>query len=105
MSIDLTSMSRAELVQLKSDVEKAIVAAESRERKDALKAAQDAAAQYGFSLEDLAGGKPAAGKRSKSGPKYRNPENPTQTWSGLGRKPNWVHAALAEGRDMAELEI
>ena len=23
-------------------------------------------------------------------PKYRNPENPLQVWSGRGKRPNWV---------------
>jgi len=29
-------------------------------------------------------------QRKKAAPKYRNSENPAQTWNGSGRKPNWV---------------
>lgn len=105
MSIDLANMSRAELQQLRKDVDKALVAAEQKERKNALKAAQEAAAKFGFSLEDLSDIAKPISKRAKAGPKYCNPENPTQTWSGLGRKPNWVHEALANGRDISDLEI
>jgi len=40
-----------------------------------------------------------------AGPKYRNPENPAETWSGKGKRPGWVEAFLAEGRSLASLEI
>jgi hypothetical protein len=40
-----------------------------------------------------------------AGPKYRNPENPAETWSGKGSRPAWVEAALAEGKSLESLEI
>ena len=40
MSLDLTEMSRKELLQLQTDVEKALKDAEQRERTEALKAAE-----------------------------------------------------------------
>ena len=104
--MNLSEMSRSELEQLKADVEQAIVAAADRDRKEALVAARNAAAEFGFSLDELTGsGKSAPGKRAKSEPKYRNPENPDQTWSGRGRKPNWVHEALQNGREITDLAI
>ncbi|MGZ9032950.1 MAG: H-NS histone family protein [Rhodospirillales bacterium] len=38
-------------------------------------------------------------------PKYRNPDNPEETWSGRGRQPRWVQAALAEGETLDDLAI
>ena len=38
-------------------------------------------------------------------PKYRNPEDPDQTWSGRGRKPEWVNAWLESGKELSELAI
>jgi len=106
MAIDLSAMSRKELLQLQTDVEKALKDAELRERREALKAAEKAAAQFGFSLSELsAEAKPRAASKTKTPPKYRNPENPAQTWSGRGRKPQWVHDALAKGADITDLEI
>jgi hypothetical protein len=40
-----------------------------------------------------------------AGPKYRNPANPAETWSGKGMRPAWVEAALAEGKSLESLEI
>jgi len=107
MAIDLSAMSRKELLQLQKDVEKALKDAEQRERREALAAAEKAAAEFGFSLSDLsADAKPRGGaKKSKTPAKYRNPENPAETWSGRGRKPQWVHDALAKGVDISEMEI
>lgn len=31
--------------------------------------------------------------RRKGKPKYRNPNNPEQTWTGRGKKPNWLKDA------------
>lgn len=47
-----------------------------------------------------------AGKRGPSlPPKYRNPDDPTQTWAGRGLKPRWLVAALAAGRTLDDLLI
>jgi DNA-binding protein H-NS len=44
-------------------------------------------------------------RRKKVQPKYRNPENPEETWSGRGRKPRWVEMALANDRTLEDLAI
>ena len=46
-----------------------------------------------------------AGLIEAGGPKYRNPDNPAQTWSGKGKRPAWVKAALAAGKSLESLEI
>jgi DNA-binding protein H-NS len=38
-------------------------------------------------------------------PKYRNPERPSETWSGRGKQPRWVGAQLRSGRKVDELLI
>ena len=35
-------------------------------------------------------------------PKYRNPDNPLQVWSGRGKKPNWVIKHLAEPANLLQ---
>jgi DNA-binding protein H-NS len=48
-----------------------------------------------------AGKRPAAAsstKGSKVPPKYRNPANPAETWSGRGKHPRWMTAAMANGK-------
>jgi DNA-binding protein H-NS len=65
------------------------------------------AKEAGLSAADitkaLSSGKPtkAAKKGSLAGkkvaPKYRNPANPEQTWTGRGVSPTWVQALKAAG--------
>lgn len=105
MKVDLKTMSRVELLNLRGDIDAAIKDAEKREKQEALKAVQKAAAEFGFSLDEITGSKGAAGPKSKAAPKYRNPDNPTETWSGRGRKPGWIHKALSQGKDISDLEI
>ena len=42
--------------------------------------------------------KKAGKKRGKVAPKYRNPADPSQAWSGRGRQPRWFKAALRKPR-------
>ncbi|MEX0305839.1 MAG: H-NS family nucleoid-associated regulatory protein [Ruegeria sp.] len=105
MAIDLEKMSRKELLELRSQIEKALKSAEARERKAALKAAEKAAAEFGFSLSELSGDGAKSAKSPKAQPKYRNPNDSSQTWTGRGRKPQWVHDVLKAGADISDLEI
>src|SRR5919198_2223238 len=38
-------------------------------------------------------------------PKYRNPSEPSETWSGRGKQPRWLAAALKTGRRIEEFMI
>ncbi|WP_281972537.1 H-NS histone family protein [Ruegeria faecimaris] len=105
MGMNLEKMTRNELLELRANVDVALKAAERRDRKEALKAAQKAAAEFGFSLSELSDGSSRSLKISKTKAKYRNPSNHDQTWSGRGRKPHWVHEALKAGADISDMEI
>lgn len=39
----------------------------------------------------------------KQGRLYRNPKNARETWSGRGRRPEWVEEALASGLELEDL--
>lgn len=101
MTVDLDTLSKDELVQLKSDVEKAIKTIDVRRRAEAKKAAESIAKEYGYSLGDLV----SESGSSKGIARYCNPEDPSQTWTGRGRKPGWVIAAIEAGKTMDDLEI
>src|SRR6202166_5296355 len=38
-------------------------------------------------------------------PKYRNPQAPSETWSGRGKQPRWLVAAIKTGRKMEDFKI
>jgi DNA-binding protein H-NS len=47
------------------------------------------------------------GRRSypKVHPKYRNPQQPFETWSGRGKQPRWVTNLLRSGKAIGDLRI
>ncbi len=45
------------------------------------------------------------GIRGKVAPKYRNPDNPAETWAGRGLKPRWLAAALKTGKKLDDFMI
>lgn len=108
MTINLNDLTRKELMALRTEIEKTLRKLHKKEKKDALIAAQKAAADFGFSLEELtskrATGK-AASKTSSFAPKYANPDDETQTWTGKGRQPNWYKMAISAGKTAEDLEI
>ncbi len=112
---ELNKMSRKELEKLKGEVENALSKVAGRELKAARAAAEKAAAAHGFSLAEIAGA-PAPKKRgpkpkskgapkTKAAPKYRNPDDAGQTWTGKGRQPGWFKAAVAGGTDPETMAI
>jgi DNA-binding protein H-NS len=38
-------------------------------------------------------------------PKYRNPNNPSETWSGRGKQPRWLRPQLRAGRRLDDFLI
>jgi DNA-binding protein H-NS len=58
----------------------------------------------GLTLADLF---PAFGekRRGSVAPKYRNPVDHSQTWSGRGRQPRWFKAALRKDKTERSLLI
>lgn len=129
MAIDLTSLSPKELEKLISNASRE----KKRKLKRAPLAAvrkklTKQAIAEGYSLYELFGvGSPAAGtttrapkkaaksagksaaRKTTSGrkvaPKYRNPDNAAQTWTGRGKQPLWFVAAVNGGKTREELQI
>jgi DNA-binding protein H-NS len=70
--------------------------------KDAGLSASDISAAMGAGKKKstkvkVAGAVKKAGPRGKVAPKYKNPADPTQTWTGRGKSPVWVQALKNAG--------
>ncbi len=98
----LGSMSYAQLLELRNRVDAALVAAKAAEKQELRTKIEALAAKAGLTLSDILDTKTSAGnsklKGSKVAVKYRNPKDAEQTWSGRGRQPNWLVAALKKGQ-------
>jgi DNA-binding protein H-NS len=101
--VNLKSMSLDKLVALKDKVEAALISKVAVERR----ALQDGLSkltrfQGGASLSKFA---LRGGARGTVAPKYRNPENHSETWAGRGLKPRWLSAALKSGKSQEDFLI
>ena len=106
---DLESMSPEELRDLRKDIDRAISSFQDRKRQAAVAAAEEAAKSHGFRLTELLSdrkvsrGKAKRGATARPDRLYVNPDNQEETWSGRGRRPRWVNAALDAGRSLDDL--
>ncbi len=116
MDVDLNGMDLEQLRALRKQVDQAIASFETRRKREAMEAIEKAAREHGFNLADLTAGggrgrgrgrKAAGGADEAAGraPRYAHPEDPSQTWSGRGRRPRWVTEQIASGRDLSEFAI
>src|SRR5271169_2766905 len=95
----LKSLSIEKLVALKDQVE-AMLSSKVLEQRRALESELS-------QLGRFKGGKSSKGVRGSSAiaPKYRNPENPAETWAGRGLKPRWLAAAIKSGKKLEDFLI
>lgn len=119
MSIDLSGLSPKELKQLIAQAKKQQNALNKRKPIAQVRSKLAALAKAeGYTIAELFGGakapaapraakaaKPSPNKGRKVQPKYRNPDNPKETWSGRGNQPRWLAAFVAAGRKVEEFAI
>lgn len=101
--MQLEDMSLEELKKLRKDVEKAIETYEARQLADARGKLEAQAKELGYSLEAIVGVSKTG--NAKRPPRYRHPDDPTLTWTGMGRKPKWFVDALEAGQSKDDLKI
>jgi len=99
MAIDLKTLSPKELQALIENANAQMHEARTSQIQSVKQKIEALLGSSGLSLEDIypSRGKKAAGKKGKTGsvaPKYRDPSNPSQMWSGRGRQPAWFAKAL-----------
>lgn len=102
MQFDLDSYDLKTLKDLKKKVDRAIDSHDERQKSKAMEAVRAAAEGHGFKLSDLFGEAPT---KKMVPPKYANPDNKEQTWTGRGRAPGWVKMQMEAGKKMEDLEI
>lgn len=127
MAIDLDRMSTKELEDLIHQAKKRRTVLSKRKPLAAVrKRLEQLARAEGYSIAELFGARAAtpgdgsarstaprkAGSRkpskmagTKVAPKYRNPDNASETWSGRGKQPRWLQAQTGAGRALGDFLI
>lgn len=107
MKFDLDKMGKDDLEKLRDDVDQLLQDLREQELKSVRAEMEKLAAAHGLSVDDVFGGKRGGkkGPSSKSAPKFANPEDKTQTWTGKGRQPEWFKSAIAAGASPDSMAI
>lgn len=103
MAKELERMSLRELQEHELKVKKALLTAQDRNRAELRKKIETMVAEAGFKLTDIFGGR--GGKGRTVAAKYVNPDDPSETWTGRGRKPRWLNAKIQEGAKIEKFLI
>nr|VFJ86071.1 MAG: DNA-binding protein H-NS [Candidatus Kentron sp. LFY]VFJ98698.1 MAG: DNA-binding protein H-NS [Candidatus Kentron sp. LFY] len=105
---DLSEIAFQDLVKLRNELDASIDSRREAEKQQLIEEIRQKITERGFTMAEIFGGddlvknlKPHA----PVAPKYHDPDNPEQKWSGRGRKPGWVVALLEKGRTLDELLI
>jgi DNA-binding protein H-NS len=93
-------MSIEKLRDLKDQIE-ATIHAKVTERRHELESEMSKLIRF----EGARGKVGKGGAKGSVAPKYRNPENPTETWAGRGLKPRWLAAAIKKGGKLDDFLI
>ena len=98
-SIDIETLDIGELTELLARAHAELASREKANRKELRAELERRVAAEGYKMGDIFPELAAAsssGARRKRPAKYRDPQSPGQTWSGVGRTPKWVQAILDE---------
>lgn len=110
----LASLSLNELEAIQKKVNREIQKRRTKAQEEGLKKIKLIAAEYGLTATELRGissaklsvtRKKAAKKTGPVAPKYRDPSNAENTWTGRGRKPKWVETFLNGGGRLEQITI
>jgi DNA-binding protein H-NS len=104
-AVNVDRMSLKEINDLEAKIAKAKSAAREKAKSDLKDRIDRLVEGSGFTVAELYGFAARGRGRSKSAAKYANPENKTETWTGRGRKPNWLVARLKKGAKMDDFAI
>lgn len=111
----INNLSIKQLLALKAKVDAAIEKKTGTQKKQqAAREAAKIARKFGFTLSEIVPfesdtapkrARRTGDKRRKVSPKYQNPNEPYQKWSGRGRQPKWVIEHLDAGGTMDSILI
>jgi DNA-binding protein H-NS len=99
MTTDLKTLSPKELLALIANANAQMHVAQATQIQTVKQKIETLLSNNSLTLDEVypSRGKKAAGKKGDKGsvaPKYQNPSDPSQVWSGRGRQPAWFAKAL-----------
>lgn len=105
MATNLESYSAEELEKLIADAQRELEKRRRERRNEVMDEVRRLASTVGVKVEVVDEGGPQRRTRTKTAPKFRNPDDVSQTWTGRGPKPRWFKDALSRGIPESQMLI
>lgn len=103
--MEIDHLNREELQALRGRIQDRLRALEQLDIEKARAEIAEIAKRVGIPLAQLiSSAKSPQAKRERT-IKYRDPSNPSNQWSGGGRRPKWVHDWIDAGKDLKVLLV
>jgi len=103
--LDYDKFDRPQLLQIMKEIPVELKSRDKSMRQELRKRVQKMVEEAGYSVDDVMNTNKTSKPKKTAPPKYRNPEDGSSTWTGRGRKPLWVLAALESGKSLDDLLI
>jgi DNA-binding protein H-NS len=108
--LNLDAMTINEMWQLHEEIGRVLSIRLTSEKRELEKRLAQLRRESEMSQSRLEDGRPKEVARERRKyptvfPKYRNPNKPFETWSGRGKQPRWLAAALKGGQTIEEFVI
>jgi DNA-binding protein H-NS len=99
----IEKLSYVELINLQKRIEEAIAEKRAADAQTTKEQLRQIAEKAGFDIKELFGRR--GSPKGTAVAKYRNPKDSAQTWTGRGRKPNWLVDAVKKGAKLESFAI
>ena len=99
----IEKLSYVELINLQKRIEEAIGEKRAADAQTTKEQLRQMAEKAGFDIKELFGKR--GSPKGAGVAKYRNLKDSAQTWTGRGRKPNWLVDAVKKGAKTESFKI
>lgn len=103
--LDLQDKSLDELQSLVAEAQAALQAKQNAMRKEVMAEMKHLAASIGVTINIIENDKNAKPTKPAVAPKYRNPDNDGETWTGRGLRPRWLQERMDNGAKLEDFLI
>lgn len=108
MKPDISNLSVSELERLTDEAKALIESKKEKSLDDAYERIMLIVSETGLTLDELIARGNKVNKtsvRKPVAPRYRNPDNSNETWTGRGKQPRWLAAQVAAGAKLDDFLI
>lgn len=97
---DFSTLSAEELETMTTELRKTMIIRHQDRLKREIQELKDYATSKGFLVEEI-----FADREPHLVPKFRHPKTPDLTWSGRGRRPDWLNTEIRKGKTLDDFRI